>query len=94
LYFTNFSLFSNTFNSSSSGGSLNQIHDAATDNVASFSSLQSSQTTVYGHEQQQGVTTPITTLADMDFSTVPPDATLLPNVEVDNLLLKAMTDCL
>ena len=43
----------------------------------SGSSLQSSQTTVFGAAA--------TTVAEVEFNSMPPDATLLPNVEVSSL---------
>ena len=44
--------------------------------AASFSSsMQSSQTTVFGGQETM-------TLAEVEFNSMPPDATLLPNVEV------------
>ena len=46
----------------------------------SGSSLQSSQTTVFG-----AAATAATTVAEVEFNSMPPDATLLPNVEVSSL---------
>ena len=51
--------------------------------AASFSSsMQSSQTTVFGGGGGGGHETATMTLAEVEFNSMPPDATLLPNVEV------------
>ena len=52
---------------------------------ASASSLQSSQTTVFGAASAAAATT----VAEVEFNSMPPDATLLPNVEVTSLYMNS-----
>ena len=79
--------YSEIFCSSSSGSVGSGMNMATIANprdrdrtTMSGSSLQSSQTTVFG-----AAAAATTTVAEVEFNSMPPDATLLPNVEVNSL---------